>query len=256
MINIILHGCNGHMGRMICDTAVEETGIRIAAGVDVDTAVHYDFPVFEHMSDISGVEADVIIDFSVARAVDELISYVEKTQIPAIICTTGLTMEQQIRLEEASKKTALLRSANMALGVNLLIRLAADAAKILAANGYDIEIVEKHHRRKVDAPSGTALAIADSINDACDGQFRYVYGRSERHEARDPHEIGISAVRGGTIPGDHDVIFAGEDELITLSHTAYSRKIWAKGAFTAARFLAGKPAGYYTMADVIGDVLK
>lgn len=256
MTKIILHGCNGHMGRMISETAAEDTEIQIVAGVDTDTAAHYAYPVFGTLEETAGIEADVLIDFSIARAVNAVIDYVGRTGLPAIICTTGLTMEQQIRLEEISKTAAVLRSANMALGVNLVMKLAADAASVLAANGFDIELVEKHHRRKVDAPSGTALAIADSINEACGRAFRYVYGRSERHEARNAKEIGISAVRGGTIPGDHDVIFAGEDEVITISHSAYSRKIWAKGAFTAAKYLAGKPAGYYTMADVIGDVLQ
>ena len=143
----------------------------------------------------------------------------------------------------------------MALGVNLLMKLAADAAKVLRQNGFDIEIVEEHHRRKIDAPSGTALAIADKINEACGGDLQYNYGRADRHEARPKDEIGISAVRGGTIPGNHDVIFAGEDEVIRIQHTSYSRSIWAKGAFSAARYLKGKPAGSYTMMDVIGDAI-
>lgn len=255
MIRMILHGCNGHMGRMVSEAALEDQDVEIVAGVDVDFTRRYEYPVFASMKETSAVKADVIVDFSVAKAVDEVINYSAETGIPAVICTTGLKEEQLKKLEEASGKTAILRSANMALGVNLMMKLAADAARILSENGYDIEIVEKHHRRKVDAPSGTALALADSINAACGQRYSYCYGRAERHEARPASEIGISAVRGGTIPGDHDVIFAGEDEVLTISHTAYSRKIWAKGACTAAKFLAGRPAGYYTMMDVIGDVI-
>ena len=256
MIRILLHGCNGHIGRMICETAKEDPAAVIAAGVDIDTTRNYDFPVYSSMKEVPAGTADVIVDFSVAKAVDEVIDYAAETGIPAVVCTTGLSEGQLQKLSEASGKAAVLRSANMALGVNLLLKLAADAAKILSDKGYDIEIVERHHRRKLDAPSGTALALADSMNEACGGKFSYCYGRAERHEARPASEIGISAVRGGTIPGDHDVIFAGEDEVITLSHTAYSRKIWAKGALNAAQFLAGKPAGYYTMMDVIGDALS
>ena len=256
MTRIILHGCNGHMGKMISSTALEESGISIAAGVDIDTTVNFGYPVFSSMKEAGGaVSADVVVDFSVAKAVDEVIEFAAETGIPSVICTTGLSEAQLKRIEEVSGTTAILRSANMALGVNLLLKLAADAAKILSAKGYDIEIVEKHHRRKLDAPSGTALALADSVNAACGGKYTYCYGRADRHAPRDAAEIGISAVRGGTIPGDHDVIFAGEDEVITLSHTAYSRKVFAKGALSAAAFLAGKPAGYYTMLDVIGDDL-
>ncbi len=256
MITIILHGCNGHMGRMISETAAVRDDMKIVAGVDLDTNQSFDYPVYETMAECKAIAADVIIDFSTARAVDDVVHFVAETKIPAVICTTGLTMEQQKKLEEVSKSAALLRSANMALGVNLMMKLAADAARVLADKGYDMEIVEKHHRRKVDAPSGTALAIADAVNAVCGGSYHYCYGRAERHEARDPKEIGISSVRGGTIPGDHDVIFAGEDEVLTISHTAYSRKIWAQGALAAAEFLAGKRPGYYRMTDVIGDVLR
>lgn len=256
MIKIILHGCNGHMGRMISELASEHEEVEIVAGVDVDTSACFHYPVYANMDACRDLQADVIIDFSSAHAVDQLIDFSVRTQVPAIICTTGLTEKQQKKMEEASKVVAILRSANMALGVNLLMKLVQDAAKVLAHKGYDIEIVEKHHRRKLDAPSGTALAIADSVNEACDKSYRYCYGRAERYEERNPKEIGISAVRGGTIPGEHDVIFAGEDEVLTIRHTAYSRKIWAKGALDAAVFLAGKTPGYYHMTDVIGDVLR
>jgi 4-hydroxy-tetrahydrodipicolinate reductase len=251
VIKIILHGCNGAMGRVISEMAADDADLSIAAGTDISTEQHFTYPVYRTLEEIPAESADVLVDFSVAAAVDEVISYAEKHHMPAVVCTTGLSEEQLKRLSEAAKSTAVLRSANMSLGVNLLQKLAADAARTLAAAGFDIEIVEKHHHRKLDAPSGTALALADSVNEACGNTYHYVYDRSTRHAARDPKEIGISSVRAGSIVGDHDIIFAGEDEVITLSHTAYSRKIFAKGALSAARFLAGKPAGFYGMADVI-----
>lgn len=154
-------------------------------------------------------------------------------------------------MHKASEKTAVLKSANMSMGINLLLKLLKDAAKVLAPAGYDIELVERHHNQKVDAPSGTALALADSVNEALDNKYSYVYDRSTRRQKRDPHEIGISAVRGGSIVGDHEVIFAGMDEVIEFKHTAYSRSVFGKGAVEAANFLAGRPAGMYDMSDVI-----
>ena len=197
------------------------------------------------------MEADVIIDFSSAKAVDKLLDYSAKREIPAVVCTTGLSEEQLAHLEETSKKVAILKSANMFLGINTLLKLIQDAAKVLAKAGFDMEIVEKHHNLKVDAPSGTALALADSLNEAMDGEYHYVYDRSQRREQRDSKEIGISAVRGGTIVGEHEVIFAGPDEVIEFKHTAYSKAVFGKGAVEAAKFLAGKPAGKYDMSDVI-----
>lgn len=168
-----------------------------------------------------------------------------------VLCTTGLSEEQLEAVKEAGTKVAVLKSANMSLGVNLLLKLLKDAAKVLAPAGFDMEIVEKHHNRKLDAPSGTAIALADSLNEALDGSYTYKYDRSTQRQKRDEKEIGISAVRGGTIVGDHDVIFAGTDEVITFSHRAYSRAIFGKGAVQAAKFLAGKQPGYYEMSDVI-----
>ena len=198
------------------------------------------------------VEADAIIDFSSAKATDKLLEYSAARQIPVVLCSTGLSQEQLAKVEETSRKVAVLKSANMSLGINTLLKLVQDAARVLAAAGFDMEIVEKHHRLKLDAPSGTALALADSINEAMDNQYHYVYDRSQKREKRDDKEIGISAVRGGTIVGEHEIIFAGQDEVIEFKHTAYSKAIFGKGAVEAAKFLAGKPAGRYDMSDVIG----
>ena len=184
-------------------------------------------------------------------AADALLDACKEKKLPLVLCTTGLTEDQLQKVQETSKEIPVLRSANMSLGVNTLMKLVQAAAKVLAEAGFDMEIVEKHHKLKCDAPSGTAIALADSLNAAMDNQYHYVYDRSQRHEQRDPKEIGISAVRGGTIVGDHDVIFAGPDEVVTLSHRAYSKGVFGKGAVEAAKFLAGKPAGMYDMQDVI-----
>ena len=191
------------------------------------------------------------IDFSSAKATDQVLAYCKERKLPLVLCTTGLSEEQLAKVEETAKETAVLRSANMSLGINMLLKLLQDAAKVLATAGYDMEIVERHHNLKVDAPSGTALALADSLNEAMDGQYHYVFDRSQKREKRDAKEIGISAVRGGTIVGDHEVIFAGPDEVIEFKHTAYSKAVFGKGAVEAAKFLKGQPAGLYNMSNVI-----
>ena len=223
----------------------------IVAGIDIADQGKNSYPVFTDI-DACQVEADAIIDFSSAKATDKLLEYSAARQIPVVLCSTGLSEEQLAKVEETSKKVAVLKSANMSLGINTLLKLVQDAAKVLATAGFDMEIVEKHHRLKVDAPSGTALALADSINEAMDNKYHYVYDRSQKREKRDDKEIGISAVRGGTIVGEHEIIFAGQDEVIEFKHTAYSKAIFGKGAVEAAKFLAGKPAGRYDMSDVIG----
>ena len=250
MVRIIMHGCNGHMGKVISGLVEKDAEAEIVAGIDVADQGKNSYPVFPDI-EVCNVEADVIIDFSSAKAVDKLLDYSAKREIPAVVCTTGLSEEQLAHLEETSKKVAILKSANMSLGINTLLKLIQDAAKVLAKAGFDMEIVEKHHNLKVDAPSGTALALADSLNEAMDGEYHYVYDRSQRREQRDSKEIGISAVRGGTIVGEHEVIFAGPDEVIEFKHTAYSKAVFGKGAVEAAKFLAGKPAGKYDMSDVI-----
>lgn len=250
MVRLIMHGCNGKMGQVISAMAAQDPEVQLVAGVDRQDDGHNPYPVFADISECD-VEADALIDFSAASAVDKLLDYCAARKLPCVLCTTGLSRQQLDRVEETSREVAVLRSANMSMGINLLLKLLKEAAGVLAPAGYDIEIVEKHHNLKVDAPSGTALALADSINEECGNAYAYVYDRSQRRERRNGKEIGISAVRGGTIVGDHDVIFAGEDEVITFSHSAYSKAVFAKGAVQAGKFLAGKPAGMYDMSHVI-----
>ena len=250
MVKMIMHGCNGRMGHVIADLVAADDAIEIVAGVDAFGESTYSFPVFKSLSECN-VDADVIVDFSNASAVDGLLDHCAAKGIPVVLCSTGLSEEQLSRVKETSNKVAILKSANMSVGVNALLKVLKEVSPIFAAAGFDIEIVEKHHNQKLDAPSGTAIALADSINESLAGEYDYVYDRSTRREKRPVKEIGISAVRGGTIVGDHDVIFAGQDEVVTLSHRAYSRAIFGKGAIEAAKFLAGKGPGMYDMSDVL-----
>ncbi len=250
MTNIIMNGCNGRMGRMITDIANKDTDVQIVAGIDAYDKVTNDYPVFTNIFDCN-VDADVIIDFSTASAVDDLLKYAVEKKIPVVLCTTGLTSEQLDNVQKASEKVAILKSANMSLGINTLMKSLKVATEVLANRGYDIEIVEKHHNQKLDAPSGTALALADCINQVLNNEYDYTYDRSSRREKRPEKEIGISAVRGGTIVGEHEVIYAGIDEVIEIKHTAYSRAVFAKGAVDAAKYLASKETGMYNMADVL-----
>ena len=250
MTRVIMHGCNGHMGKVISELAANDSDIEIVAGIDLNTEENFGYPVFANIMDCD-VEADAIIDFSVAVAVDALLDFAKEKGVPVVLCTTGLSEEQLAKVEEVSKNIAILKSANMSLGINTLMKLLTMATDVLADRGYDIEIVEKHHNQKVDAPSGTALALADVINETKDNKYDYVFDRSQKREKRSDNEIGISAVRGGTIVGQHDVIYAGTDEVIEIRHTAYSKAVFAKGAIDAAKFLAGKGPGMYDMSDVI-----
>ncbi|MEE1314221.1 MAG: 4-hydroxy-tetrahydrodipicolinate reductase [Faecalimonas sp.] len=250
MVRMIMHGCNGKMGQAISRMVKEDTQAEIVAGIDTYLGIQNTYPVFDSLEKCD-VEADVVIDFSNATAVDALLDYCGEKKLPVVLCTTGLSEQQLAKVKAVSEKTAVLKSANMSLGINLLLRLLQDAAKVLGPAGYDIELVEKHHNQKVDAPSGTALALADSINDALENAYTYTYDRSQLRQKRDAKEIGISAVRGGTIVGEHEVLFAGEDEVIEFKHTAYSKTVFAKGAIEAGKFLKGKAAGMYDMKDVI-----
>ncbi len=254
MYKIVMHGCNGKMGQAISGLVAADDQAQIVAGIDAVDFGKNPYPVYDSIDKLDE-PCDVIIDFSVASAVDGLLDYCVAKKIPVVLCTTGLSEAQLEKVKEASTQVAVLKSANMSLGINLLLKMLKNAASVLGPAGYDIEIVEKHHNLKLDAPSGTALALADSINEELNQEYTYVYDRSQRREKRDAKEIGISAVRGGTIVGEHDVIFAGVDEVITFSHSAYSKTVFGKGAVEAAKFLSGKEAGLYDMSNVIEEIL-
>lgn len=250
MTRIILHGCSGKMGQAIAQLAAETEDIEIVAGID-RTPTSAGFPLFSSLKECD-VDADVVIDFSVAAAVDKLMEECAAKNLPLVLCTTGLSKEQVESVYRTAERIPVLYSANMSLGVNLMSSLIQKAALVLANSGFDIEIIEKHHKHKKDAPSGTALYLADSINQVLDDRYSYNYDRSPQREARKKEEIGIVSLRGGNIAGEHQVIFAGEDEILEIHHKAGSRRIFAVGAIGAARFLKGKAAGLYTMSDVIG----
>ena len=252
MVRIILHGCNGRMGQAVTQFGLEDPEIEIAAGIDVynKDGIKNAYPVYADLAEC-GCHADVVIDFSNAAAAGALLDFCMEQHMPVVLCTTGLSDEQLAKVQQASEKTAVLKSANMSLGINAMIDLLKKAVKVFAPAGFDIEIVEKHHNQKLDAPSGTALALADCMNEAMNESYAYQYDRTKERRKRGQAEIGISSVRGGNIVGEHEVIFAGTDEIITFKHTANSRAVFAKGAVEAAKFLAGKEAGLFDMADVI-----
>lgn len=251
MTRIIMRGCNGKMGREITRLLLNDAKAHIVAGIDMVETIGSGYPVFTSFS-ACNVEADVIIDFASPKNLNEMLQYAVDNNVPIVLCTTGLSDEDLHMIAEASKKVAILRSANMSVGINTVIKLLKAATKVLADADFDIEIVEKHHNQKLDAPSGTAIALADAINEELNNEYDYRYDRSQIREKREKKEIGISAVRGGTIIGEHEIIFAGSDEIIEIKHTAYSRAIFGKGAIQAAKFLAGKTPGMYQMSDVIG----
>lgn len=250
MTRIILSGCNGKMGQVITDILKDDTKAVIVAGIDIKQNIINSYPVFQNFSKCN-VEADVIIDFTSPVNLDNLLEYAVNNRIGCVLCTTGYSSEQLQLINEAAQRIPVLRSANMSMGINLISKLLKAAAPILADAGFDIEIVEKHHNKKLDAPSGTALALADAINESLENRYSYKYDRSAERVARDKAEIGISAVRGGTIVGEHEIIFAGTDEVIEIKHTAYSKAIFAKGAIQAAKYLPAKPAGLYSMSDIM-----
>ncbi len=249
MVKIVIQGICGRMGQALCRLIDARTDCEVVAGIDVQQNLQANPPVYTSLYDMKEA-ADVLIDFSSPAATAKSIVYCAEKHLPCVVCTTGLDETTEQALKALSTQVAIFKSANMSLGINLLIELARTATKMLGLD-YDIEIIEKHHHNKVDAPSGTALMIADEINDAANNAYTYVYDRSKVRQPRDNHELGLHAVRGGSIVGDHDVLFCGPDEVITLSHSAASREVFANGAVNAAVFLAGKPAGMYTMKDMI-----
>lgn len=249
MVKIIIQGIHGKMGRKLLEMIEQRSDCEVVAGVDKFKAPCV-VPVFSSLDECT-ISADVMIDFSNPAATDAALSICAAKNLPCVICTTGLSDETLAKLENASKSTAVFKSANMSVGINLLILLAKKANAVLGTD-FDIEIIEKHHHNKLDAPSGTALMIADAIKENASGiEYEYVYDRSKVRRKREVKEIGISAVRGGSIVGEHDVMFCGQDEVITLSHSAASRDVFANGAVNAAVYLAGKPAGLYSMEDML-----
>ncbi len=249
MTNIILSGCNGKMGQVISRLVAADNSVEIVCGFDINTTANNGYPVVDDFSKFSG-QADVVIDFSHPASLDKIIEYCKSTGTSLVLATTGLSEEQIVAVEHLSKSVAVFKTANLSLGVNLLVELVKKAAHILEGD-FDIEIIEKHHNQKVDAPSGTALMIADSITDVLNNKPEYVYDRHSVRKKRSKDEIGIHAVRGGTIVGEHDVIFAGNDEIIEIKHTAMSKEVFAVGAIRAAKFISGKAAGMYSMQNMI-----
>ena len=251
MKDIILSGCQGKMGHVLEETIAARTDCRVAAGFDIRTDEQRAFPVFASPAECT-VKADAIIDYSHPSALDGLLDYALDSKTPLVIATTGYSEEQIAKIRKAAEEIPVFFSFNMSLGINLLAELAKKAAAFLG-DQFDIEIVEKHHNRKIDAPSGTALMLADAINETLDNRNQYVYDRHSVRRKREKNEIGIHSVRGGTIVGEHEVIFAGHDEVITLSHSANSREIFAVGSVNAAVFLGGvTEPGLYNMSDLLG----
>ena len=248
-MKIVLSGCNGSMGKTVAACAAKDQGCEIAAGIDIHSDVSSPFPVFSIPEKVN-VKGDVLIDFSNPSLLPSLLTFGEKRNMPLVLCTTGYSEGQVNELKKASEKIPVFFSGNMSLGINLLIELAKKAAKVLG-NNFDVEIIEKHHNRKIDAPSGTALMIADGISSAMGKEMHYVYDRHSQRKPREKNEIGIHSIRGGTIVGEHEVIFAGPQEVITISHSAQSRDIFASGAIHAAEFLMNQPKGLYSMTDLL-----
>lgn len=244
-----MNGCNGHMGKTICSLVSKEKNCEIVAGIDtVESSAT--FPMFTNINDCD-MPADVIIDFSTATAVPSILDYAVSKKIPIVICTTGLSKETIKMIDNASTIIPVFHSANMSIGINLIANFLKRAVKMLDDANFDIEIIEKHHNQKIDAPSGTALLLADSMNETMNGKYRYVFDRSNVRQKRQKKELGIHAVRGGTIVGEHSVIFAGNNEVIEFKHSASSKEIFAVGAVKAARFIVGKPCGKYDMQDLM-----
>lgn len=251
MTKILLCGANGKMGHAVARIAATRDDVEIIAGYDISEDLSQGFPVVTDFGALPSLP-DAIIDFSHPSMTDKILDFATSANVPAVICTTGLSADQLSRIEYESRRLPIFFSANMSLGVNLIMDLVQRAAKILE-NSFDIEIIEKHHNQKLDAPSGTALAIADAISEAISYVPEYTYDRHSVRKKRDKREIGIHAVRGGTIVGEHSIIFAGNDEVIEIKHSASSKEVFAVGALSAAAFLKDKSAGLYNMKNLIGE---
>lgn len=248
MTKILLSGANGKMGNVIRGIVSERDDCEIVAGVDINT-LSTDFPVYSNIKDVKET-ADVIVDFSNPAALQSLIDYSKENGTPLVIATTGYSEEQKNAIKEASQYSPIFFTYNMSIGINLLVNLAKKAVSVLG-DDFDVEIVEKHHNQKIDAPSGTALMLADAIAEEKENKVNYEFNRHSKREKRPKDEIGLHSIRGGTIVGEHDVMFCGKDEIITLSHSARSKEIFAVGAIKAALYMSGKPAGMYDMSNIV-----
>lgn len=250
IMRVLLHGCNGRMGQVLTKIIFESKDMEVACGVDISIDKYKNpYPVYNRLEEVKE-EVDVLIDFSNHLCLPLILEFGRKTNTPLVICTTGFTPEEKASMAEASKDISVFHSANMSIGINLLLSLVKQAAKSLYGE-FDIEIIEKHHNMKLDSPSGTALMIADAINEEIEHNGEYIYGRHSKTEKRKQNEIGIHAVRGGSIVGEHQTMFAGPGEIIEINHTALSRDVFAYGAVRAAKFMVGKKNGFYTMKNVI-----
>lgn len=251
MVNIAITGACGKMGRVIADIISSRNDCKVCAGVDIVAEQYSDFPVYKNVNELA-TKPDVIIDFSHPSALDSLLDYCKINNVPVVVATTGYTDDQIKQIKSAAEQIPVFFTFNMSLGINLLVDLARRATKVLG-DQFDIEIVEKHHNLKKDAPSGTAIMIAEAINEELDNRMHYVYDRHSVRKPREKTEIGMHSIRGGTIVGEHDIIFAGRDEVITLSHSAGSKQVFAVGSVNAAVFLSGCEKGLYQMSDLLSD---
>ncbi|MDO5560745.1 MAG: 4-hydroxy-tetrahydrodipicolinate reductase [Oscillospiraceae bacterium] len=251
MTDIVICGANGKMGRTIYSIISDRDDCRVVGGIDINTQAYADFPIVSSVSQLPK-KPDAIIDYSHPSSLDGLLEYGLMTGTPVVLATTGYSEEQIEKIKKASEQFPVFFSWNMSLGINLLVELSKKAASVLG-NQFDIEIIEKHHNQKIDAPSGTALMLANAINSVFDNSKQYIYDRHSQRKKREPKEIGIHAVRGGTIVGEHEVMFAGKDEVITLSHSAASKSVFAVGSINAAVFIKGKPAGLYDMSSMLKE---
>lgn len=253
MLKVIVHGCDGKMGQVVSKIIKDDSNMELVAGIDIQNSTNYTFPVYSSITDCD-IPANVIIDFSTASAVITMLEYVDEKKIPAVICTTGLSEEIINRIKDVSKKVPIFFSANMSIGINLMTNLVKKAALVLSDSNFDIEIIEKHHNQKIDAPSGTAISIVNAINKTLDNKYIYKYDRTKENIKRDKYEIGIHSIRGGNIVGEHEIIFAGKDEIFELKHCAMSREIFGVGAIKAAKYIVNKTNGLYDMGNLMNDM--
>ena len=247
MIKVLINGCNGKMGQVVSELAKNDEELEIVGGFDISQRDD-EYPIFTKLEDIN-VEPDVIVDFSIPKATLNILEYAKIKQVPIVIATTGFTDEEEERIKEYSKFIPVFKSANMSFSINMFQHLLKEIATKL--KDTDIEIIETHHNRKIDSPSGTAQMLANTINEALGGDYKYEYNRHSKHEKRDKKEIGISSIRGGNIVGEHTVMFFGESETFEIKHTSYSRQVFAEGAIKAAEFIVGKKNGMYNMDDLM-----